>query len=242
MNKFTGPATIETYKPKNTISTSRHFQQSSHTSSNQSGQTTTTTTRTTSHQTMTYSALPKPQEPPVNSAEYFQLLQQGNLNSTSSNIQQSATPPHIQGPAPGFNALRERFKSDSTAENTSQLQNFRREHQSNPGNSGLSSLRNQYITQAKELSETHEESFSQKIQTVSRTIGGQEQSQQQESSSHHVTFTEQQQPEEELQTQNQSVDEQAISSEDALADGGSSSGASPLENDANTLANTETST
>jgi hypothetical protein len=233
MNKFTGPTKIPTYEPKPKTTTSQHYSSSSHTSHTGSGQT--TTTRTSTAHSMTYSALPKPQEPPVNSAEYYQMVQQSSASNTSSNSQHSVAPPHIQGPAPGFGALRDRFKAGSVSENTDQTQDTRRQQQSNTGNTGLSSLRDQYINRAKEAIQTQEESFSQRIQNVSRSIAGENPSEQQHQKQQ-SSATPQIPQEEESQLQSQSVDDQAGSSEGAVADGGSSSGASPLENDTTSIA------
>jgi hypothetical protein len=235
MNKFTGPTTIPTYEPKAKTITSQHHSSSSYTSSTGSGQT--TTTRSSTIHAMTYSALPKPQEPPVNSAEYYQLMQGGNTSNTSSNIQQPTAPPHIQGPAPGFGALRDRFKSGSTSESTNPIQDIRRQQLSNTNNSGLSSLRDQYINRAKESTQIQEESFSQRIQHVSRSIvGGENQPQpkpqQQQTPPAPPSTPQVPQQQEDSPVQSQSVDDQAASSEGAVADGGSSSGASPLESDA----------
>jgi len=233
MNKFTGPTRVPTYEPKAKTTTSRHYSTSNYASSTGSGQS--TTTRTSTIHAMTYSALPKPQEPPVNSAEYYQMMQQGSTSNTS-HIEQSAAPPHIQGPAPGFGALRDRFKSGSVSENPNSIQDIRRQQQSNTSSSGLSSLRNLYIIRAKESIQTQEESFSQRIQTVSRSIAGedpfqQQKQQQQTPSAPPPTPTPQISQQEESQVQSQSVDDQAASSEGAVAEGGSSSGASSLENE-----------
>jgi len=243
MNKFTGPSKIPTYEPKPKTST-KQYSSSSHTTSTGSGQT--TTTRTSTIHSMTYSALPKPQEPPVNSAEYYQMMQHDSSSLTSTTSQSSAAPPHIQGPAPGFGALRERFKTGSVSDNTNPAQDVRRQQQSNTGNSGLSSLRDQYINRAKETAQTQEESFSQRIQHVSRSIVGedpsqhrQQQQQQQQQQISSVPSSAPQNPsKEESQAQSQSTDDQPASSEGAVAEGTSSSGASSLEND-NTVTTTD---
>ena len=172
MGKFTGPTKIPTYEPKPKSTTTRHYSSSTYTSSTGSGQT--TTTQTTSR-TMTYSALPStPQEPPVNSAAYFQMLEQQGVIAPSSISQSPAAPPHFQGPPPGFGALRDRFKTTSISDETTSSQNTGRSEQSNVGGSGLSSLRNQYMNRAKETTENREESFSQRVQNVSRTIAGEQ--------------------------------------------------------------------
>jgi hypothetical protein len=242
MNKFTGPTKIPSYEPKPKSASSRQFSSSSYTSATGSGQSSTTTTRASSSYSMTYSSLPKPQEPPVNSAAYFEMLQHGSGSNTSANPQQSAAPPHIQGPAPGFGALRDRFKSGSLSESTNPAQDIRRQQQSNTDNSGLSSLRDHYVTQAKVSSTFQEESFSQRIQNVSQSFGNENQSQQQ--LQHPQTppappSTPLNPYQEEPQIQSQSIDDQPVSSEGAVADGASSSGASSLEKDA---AATETAT
>ncbi|CAF3453998.1 unnamed protein product [Rotaria sp. Silwood1] len=231
MSKFTGPTTIPTYEPKPKSSTTQHYSTSSYTSSSGPGQkTTTTTTHSSKTHSMTYSALPKANEPPVNSAEYYQMLQQGNLSNTSSNVQHSAAPLHIQGPPPGFDALRNRFKSGSVSESINPIQDIRQQHQSNTGNSSLLSLRDQYMNRAKESAQTQEESFSQRIQTVSRsTVMTGQSSQNQKQTSSVLQVSQQDEP----QLQSQSISDQGVSSEGAVAEGGSSSGASPFENDAN---------
>lgn len=224
MNKFTGPTKIPTYEPKQKSSTTRHYSTSTYTSSTGSGQTTTTET-TKSQYVMTYSALPKAGEPPVNSTAYFEMLEQQNPGATSSYSPSAAAPPHFQGPPPGFGALRDRFKTASISDNTDSPQGAR---QSSISGSGLSSLRDQYINRAKESTETREESFSERVQNVSRTIAGESPKQQQQQYSPPApTYTQ-----EESQVQSQSVDDQGVSSEGAVAEGASSSGASSLENDA----------
>jgi hypothetical protein len=234
MSKFAGPPSAQQYPSRSRSTTSRQYSSSSYSTNAGPNQ---TTTRTLTSQSITYSALPKPQEPPVNSAEYYQLMQGGNTSNTSSNIQQPTAPPHIQGPAPGFGALRDRFKSGSTSESTNPIQDIRRQQLSNTNNSGLSSLRDQYINRAKESTQTQEESFSQRIQHVSRSIvGGENQPQpkpqQQQTPPTPPSTPQVPQQQEDSPVQSQSVDDQAASSEGAVADGGSSSGASPLESDA----------
>jgi len=180
---------------------------------------------------MTYSSLPKSQEPPVNSAEYYQMMQQASASNTSSNVQQMAAPPHIQGPAPGFGALRNRFKGESVTESINPMQEIRRQQQSSVGNNSLTSLRDQYMNRAKESVQFQEESFSQRIQHVSRSIAGEDQPQQQHQQQQQYQPSQVSQ-QEESQVQSQSVDDQAGSSEGAVAEGGSSSCASSLDNDA----------
>lgn len=189
---------------------------------------------------MTYSALPKAQEPPVNSAAYFEMLEQQGFAVPSSISQSPATPAHFQGPPPGFGALRDRFKATSISDDTSSSQDPRRSQQSNAAGSGLSSLRDQYMNRAKQSTETREESFSQRVQNVSRTIAGEQppsQSQQQPQQSSAPVQTP---SHEESQVQSQSVDDQAVSSEGAVAEGTSSEGASSLENDTTLNATADT--
>ena len=235
MNKFTGPSKILTYEPKSQMSTSRHQSSSSYKSTKESGSTTTTTTQSSKSYAITYSALPKPNEPPVNSAEYFRLMQQGGGDSAPSTASQPAAPPHMQGPAPGFGALRDRFKTGSFSEGTNSPQDTRSQAKGNPTNSSLSSLRDQYVNRAKEAVQVQEESFSQRVQNVSRSIVGEERSQAQPVSTPQPSRPQEEshapaQPVDE-QPASRSIEEQAASSEGALADGGSSSGASSLEND-----------
>lgn len=236
MNKFTGPSKIPSVEPKPRTTTTRQFSSSSYSSTTAAGQTTSTTSRSATTHTMTYSALPKPQEPPVNSAEYFRMLQAGNISSTPANIQAAAAPPHIQGPAPGFGALRDRFKAGSFSESSNAPQDPRRQQlQSNPTGSGLSSLRDQYMNRAKESLQSQEESLSQRIQHVSRSIVGGDlpapaPTQQYQAPPAPLSTPQVSQPEE-SPVASQSVDDHVASSEGAVADGGSSSGASPLDND-----------
>ncbi|CAF1012285.1 unnamed protein product [Rotaria sordida] len=227
-NKFTGPTSVPTYEAKTKIKTTRQYESSTHTSSSGGpGQASTHSTKTYS---MTYSALPTSHEPPVNSAEYYQMLQQGNLSNTLPIVQQSAAPQHIQGSPPGFDALRGRFKSGSVSESINPIQEIRRQQQSNTGSSSLSSLRDQYMNRAKELGQTQEESFTQKIQTVSRSSVTTGQFTQHQNQTSNVSQISQQH---EPQLQSQSIDDQAVSSDGAVAEGGSSSAASPFENDNN---------
>jgi len=168
----------------------------------------------------------------VNSAAYYQMLQQGSADSTSSNVQQSAAPPHIQGPAPGFGALRDRFKSGSVSESTNLIQDLRRQQQSNTSSSGLSSLRDQYVNRARGSIPSQEESFSQRIQHVSRSIVGEDPFQPRKQQIPSTPPSTPQIPQQdESPVQSQSIDDQAVSSEGAVAEGGSSSGASSLENE-----------
>ena len=235
MNKFTGPSKILTYEPKSHMSSSKHQSTNSFTSTKGSGSTTTTTTQSSKSYSITYSALPKPNEPPVNSAEYFRLMQQGGADNAPSHAQQPATPPHIQGPAPGFGALRDRFKTGSFSEGTNSPQDTRSQAKGNPTNSSLSSLRDQYVNRAKEAAQVQEESFSQRVQNVSRSIVGEERSQAQPASSPQAPPPQEEShalaPTVDEQPASRSIEEQAASSEGALADGGSSSNASSLEND-----------
>jgi hypothetical protein len=227
MNKFTGPSKIQTYEPK--PKTTHYHQQSSssYTSTGGQGQSSTTKSETSKFYSITYSALPKvTQEPPVNSAAYFEMLQKGNNDRASSNVQQPAAPPHMQGPAPGFGALRDRFKTGSFSENADASHDVRRTQPNNAGSSSLSSLRDQFVNRAKDTNQMQEESFSQRIQHVSRSIIGEDPVQLVSPAPPPQTYQQ-----EESHVQSQSVDEQGVSSEGALADGSSLSGASSLEND-----------
>jgi hypothetical protein len=243
MNKFTGPTKIPTHEPKHKTTTSQHYSTSTYASSTgtagQGTATTTTTNRAAKTYSMTYSALPKPHEPPVNSAEYYQMMQQGSTSNASSNVQQSAAPPHIQGPAPGFGALRDRFKTGSFSEGTSPIQDIRRQQQSDTGNSGLSSLRDQYVNRAKESTQSQEASFSQRIQSVSRSIVGEDQPREQHQTPAAPPSTPQIPQQEESYVQSQSTDDQVALSEAVVAEDGSSLGVSSLEHD-NTVTDTPT--
>ncbi|CAF5180932.1 unnamed protein product, partial [Rotaria magnacalcarata] len=90
--------------------------------------------------------------------------------------------------------------------------------------------RDQYVNRAKESTQSQEESFSQRIQSVSRSTVASNQSAQHQQP---ITLVQHIPQEEELQVQSQSVDDQVISSDGAAAEGGSSSGASPIDNDTN---------
>lgn len=225
MSKFTGPTKIPTYEPKSKVARSQQWT-TTYKSAPGTSQTT-TTTHTSNFYSMTYSSLPKPQEPPVNSSAYYEMLERGSSQDTSS-IQQAGAPPHIQGPAPGFGALRDRFKSGSISESaTNTQQDIRRPQNSG---SGLSSLRDQYMNRAQESTQVPSESLSQRVQQVSRTIVGEEPSRTQAQPVQAAAASEPY-PSEESHGQSQSVDDQGPSSEGALADGSSLSGASSLEND-----------
>ena len=223
MNKFTGPTKIPTYEPKSKVSHSQQKWTTSYKTPSGATQTTTTSVESSKYYSMTYSALPKSSEPPVNSAAYYAMLEQGGAHDDAPSSSQAGAPPHIQGPAPGFGALRDRFKGASLSDNADQQQQQSDPRRSHGGGSGLSSLRDQYINRASETGQVQSESFSQRVQNVSRTIVGEEPLRSQAPPAP---------PSEESHGQSQSVDDQGPSSEGALADGSSLSGASSLENDA----------
>jgi hypothetical protein len=173
MSKFAGPTPAQQSRSRST--TSRHYSSSSYTSNAGPNQ---TTTRTLTSHAMTYSALPKPHEPPVNSLEYYQMQQQQGGNQFT-NIQQAAAPPHIQhsqhSPT-GLGALRDRFKSGSLSDDFNRPQVVNRQppapQQQQQGGNTLSSLRNQYINRAKESIQN--ELPEQPVQNISRTIVGED--------------------------------------------------------------------
>ena len=129
---------------------------------------------------MTYSALPKPVEPPVNSLEYYQMqLQQGR--DPFANIQQAAAPAHIQHSPTGLGGIRDRFQLGSLSDDFNRPQVVNRQPPSPPqqqqqqggaGGSNLSSLRNQFINRAKES--LQDELPAQPVQNISRTIVGED--------------------------------------------------------------------
>lgn len=169
MNKFAGPTPAQ---PRSRSTTSRHYSSSSYT--NNSGPSQSTTRTLTSH-SMTYSALPKPHEPPVNSAEYYQMQLQQQGGNPFTNIQQAAAPAHIQQSPAGFGGLRNQFKSGSFSDDFNQPPVVHRQPpppQANAGGSSLSSLRNQYVNRAKET--LQDELPPQPVQNISRTIVGED--------------------------------------------------------------------
>ena len=121
-----------------------------------------TTKTTTTRNYQTYSALPKPHEPPVNSVEYYQMLQQNGISFN--NLQQAIAPAHIQHTQ---TTLRDRFKTGSLSED------FHRPaqpaHVSGGIGHSLSSIRNQYMTQTKETNLPP-----QPVQNIPRTIVGED--------------------------------------------------------------------
>src|ERR1700722_6619157 len=121
MNKFSGPTPVQSYTPRSKSSSSRDYSNSSSGPSQ-----TTTTTRTSTIKSMTYSALPKSSEPPVNSIEYYQMQMQQQDGNPFTNIQQAAAPPHVRHTPTGFGALRDRFKTKESSQDeysTQQVQN-----------------------------------------------------------------------------------------------------------------------
>ncbi|CAF1176500.1 unnamed protein product [Adineta steineri] len=159
MNKFAPPAAIQQRHPRSRSTSSRNYSTSNF--SSHPGQT--TTSRTFTSHSMTYSALPKSHEPPVNSVEYYQMLQQ--FGNPLTNIQQAVAPPHIQHQQAGAGLLRDRFTTGSLSEDFSRPQIVNRQppqkqqqqiqrQTSNEGASTLLSLRDQYMNRAKEASKS----------------------------------------------------------------------------------------
>jgi len=173
MSKFVGQTTAQ---PRSRSTSSRHYSNSSY--SSHPGPSQTTTSRTFTSHSMTYSALPKPHEPPVNSVEYYQMQQL--YGNPFTNIQQAAAPPHIQHTPTGFGGLRDRYKSGSLSEEFTRPQPIQRQQQQQPrqrqastdGGSTLSSLRNQYMNRTKETSQ--DELPTQQAYNISRTIVGED--------------------------------------------------------------------
>lgn len=177
MNKFGAPTTPPAYQPRSRSSSSRNYSTSGY--SQQPGSRQTTTSRTFTSHTMTYSALPKPHEPPVNSVEYYQMQQ--IMGNPFTNIQQAAAPAHIQHTPTGFGALRDRFKTGSLSDEFDRaqviLQQQRQQHQvqrqtSTEGGNTLSSIRNQYMNRTKET--TQDELPTRQTFNISRTIVGED--------------------------------------------------------------------
>jgi len=176
MTKFAGPTpkTLFHHPHRSQSNSSRHYSSSSFTS-----RTSTTNTSNASKPlppmanlpTVTYSALPKPREPPVNSAEYYQmqLLQTGGQGIP--NIQQAAAPAHIQHHSPLPQGGQERFRLGSLPDHVPAPAPAPQSPTKSSGNT-LSSLRNQYMHQTKETS--HEQYTGQSMPPISRTIVGED--------------------------------------------------------------------
>jgi hypothetical protein len=186
MSKFAGPPSAQQYPSRSRSTTSRQYSSSSYSTNAGPNQ---TTTRTLTSQSITYSALPKPQEPPVNSVEYYQMQLQQQGGNPFTNIQQAAAPAHIQHTPTGLGALRDRFKTGSLSDDFNrpqvinrqppppqqQKQQQQQQQQQLPpqtGGSSLSSIRNQYINLAKES--VQDKLPSQPVQNISRTIVGED--------------------------------------------------------------------
>ena len=172
MSKFAGSASRPIYQPPRSIK-AQHFPSSTYASN--TSQHLRATTRTVTTPTMTYSALPKPHEPPVNSAEYYQMQMQRQGGTPFTNIQHAAAPPHIQHSPTGFGTLRDRFKKGSLPDEYGPTHVIHRQEQqptSTAGGNSLSSLRNQYMTQTKQS--THNKPQTQQIYHIPRTIVGED--------------------------------------------------------------------
>jgi len=178
MTKFVGQDPAQSFHPRSRSTTSRHYSSSSYT--NSSGPTQNINHALTSN-SMTYSALPKALEPPVNSVEYYQMQLQQQGGNPFTNIQQTAAPAHIQHTPMNLGGLRDRFKTGSFSDdyNRPQVVNHhqppppqQQQQQASAGGSNLSSLRNQFVNRAKESSQ--DELPAQPTQTISRTIMGED--------------------------------------------------------------------
>jgi hypothetical protein len=127
---------------------------------------------------MTYSALPKAREPPVNSVEYYQMQMQQHGAQGFSNIQQAAAPAHIQHASANSGVSNESFYTGSPFDPFPSSPNDvnRRAQQAQaatkPAGNTLTSLRDQYMYQAKESLQN--ELPSQSVQQISRTIVGED--------------------------------------------------------------------
>ena len=126
---------------------------------------------------MTYSALPKPREPPVNSVEYYQMQMQQHGGQGFANIQQAAAPAHIQSAGSGSGALSDLYRGGSIFDAPApQRQDVARQQQQQQqaaaGGNNLSSLRHQYMSRTKDT--IQDELPSQPFQNISRTIVGED--------------------------------------------------------------------
>lgn len=178
MTKFAGPAPAHPNQSRSRTTTTRHYSSSSYSTSSGPKQ---NTSHSLTSNSMTYSALPKPIEPPVNSLEYYQMqLQQGR--DPFANIQQAAAPAHIQHSPMNLGGLRDRFQTGSLSDDFNRPQVVNRQppsppqqqqqQQGNAGGSNLSSLRHQYMNRAHESLQN--ELPAQPVQNISRTIVGED--------------------------------------------------------------------
>ena len=180
MTKFAGPAPTQQTQSRSRSTTTRHYSSSSYSTNAGPNQ---TNTRSFTTNSMTYSALPKAHEPPVNSLEYYQIQQL--TGNPFTNIQQAAAPAHIQhspySPT-GLSGLRDRFKTGSLSDDYNRPQVVNRQapppqqqqqqQQGSGAGNSLSSLRNQYANRARESSQS--ELPPQPVQNISRTIVGED--------------------------------------------------------------------
>ena len=128
---------------------------------------------------MTYSALPQPREPPVNSVEYYQMQMQQHGGQGFANIQQAAAPAHIKSAGSGSGALSDLYKGGSIfdapppqRQDVARQQQQQQQQQAAAGGNTLSSLRHQYMSRTKDT--IQDESLSQPFQNISRTIIGED--------------------------------------------------------------------
>lgn len=176
MNKFTGSApALPNQQSRSRSTTTRHYSSSTYTNSSGPNQ---NILRSLGSNSMTYSNLPKAVEPPVNSAEYYQMqLAQGK--DPFANVQQAVAPAHIQHSPMNIGGFHDRFKTGSLSDDFNRPQVVNRQPPSPPqqqqggaGGNTLSSLRNQYVNRAKESLQT--ELPAQPVQNISRTIVGED--------------------------------------------------------------------
>lgn len=174
MNKFAGPATSSSSQQRSRSTSSRNYS-SLHSSLNRTQNKPATTMVFSKLPTMTYSALPKPHEPPVNSVEYYQMQLQQYGGQGLPNIQQAAAPAHIQHAGPALAGIRDRFGagllSDQMNENRRQVPPPTPTTPKGPASS-LNSLRDQYLHQAEESK--HERSLPTSLPHIPRTIVGED--------------------------------------------------------------------
>ena len=118
-SKFAGPtAPIPPNQQRSRSTTSRHYSSSSYTSKTTSNAPQ-PGNRLAYMPTVTYSALPKSREPPVNSVEYYQMQMQQHGGQGYANIQQAAAPAHIQHAAESLGPILQQLRSTTTTTATS---------------------------------------------------------------------------------------------------------------------------
>ncbi|CAF5021060.1 unnamed protein product, partial [Rotaria sp. Silwood1] len=173
MSTFSGTAPVQIYEQRSkTILPKHHSSDASN-----SGSCPTTITRIPPMLSITYSALPKHLEPPVNTIEFYQMQKQQQPKNQFINVQQVVAPSHIQHAPARFSTLNDRFQTGSYSENMYQTTNIHENHkqqqqQTRTAENTMSSFRNQYTNKTQE-SEQYEIS-TQEVRNISRTILGED--------------------------------------------------------------------